>query len=421
VGNVDEELHAVASVEQPGRVSGMTAIRTGVSLQSTVALFLAGFSVLFGLYVTQPILPDLAAEFGVPVSAAAWTITVSALGVAIAAPFAGAASDRFGRHLLAGPAIVAMAVPLAASALANDMPTLLWSRFAQGLLVPVVFTAAVAYVEEEAPPGRAARLNATYISGSVLGGFSGRFLAGLVTVHEGWRGAFWWLAALSVVIGVGVLVLLPPERRFVPVTSLTTSLGNLVGHVRNGPLLGTCVLGATLLFGQVAAFTYCGLRLSQPPFRFGPDKLGAIFTVFLLGVVATPLAGRWIVRVGHRRVLTIAILLSVTGLGISQLPVTAAVITGLAWCSTGTFIGQACATNAAARFTPGTASSGVGLYVTSYYLGGSIGAVAPGPVWSAAGWGGCSTLIGVVLAAGLTVALFAWRPRDTRCGGGARQ
>src|SRR5581483_7035421 len=135
--------------------SAMTVTRTGASWQRTVALFLAGFSVLFGLYVTQPILPALATAFGVPVSAAAWTITVSALGVAIAAPFAGAVSERFGRRLLAVPAIVAMAIPLGASAMASDMPTLLWSRFAQGLLVPVVFTAAVAYIEEEAPPGYA--------------------------------------------------------------------------------------------------------------------------------------------------------------------------------------------------------------------------------------------------------------------------
>jgi MFS transporter, YNFM family, putative membrane transport protein len=399
----------------------MISIRAGVPWRCTAALFLAGFSVLFGLYVTQPILPDLSAGFGVPVSAAAWTITASALGVAIAAPVAGAASDRFGRRLLAGSAIVAMAIPNAAGALARSLPMLLWSRFAQGLLVSMVFTSAVAYTEEEAPPGRAPRLNATYVSGSVLGGFSGRFLTGLVTAHEGWRDAFWWLAALSVVIGVGVLVLLPPERRFVPVTSLTTSLSNLAGHLRNGPLLGTCALGATLLFGQVAAFTYCGLRLSHPPFRFGPGELGAIFAVFLLGVVATPLAGRWIVRVGHRRVLTVAILLSAAGLGISQPPIAAAVVTGLACCSTGTFVGQACATNAAARLTPGRASSGVGLYVTSYYLGGSIGAIAPGPAWSAAGWGGCSALIGVVLAAGLTVALLAWRYRGMSSAGGTRR
>jgi MFS transporter, YNFM family, putative membrane transport protein len=389
-----------------------------VSWRCSVALFLAGFSVLFGLYVTQPILPDLAAGLKVPVAAAAWTITASALGVAIAAPVAGAVSDRFGRRLLAGPAIVGMAVPGAAGALAGTLPALLWTRFAQGLLVAMVFTAAVAYTEEEAPPGHAAQLNATYVSGSVLGGFSGRFLTGLVTAHQGWRGAFWWLAALSVAVGLGVLVLLPPERRFVPVASLGTSLRNLARQVRNRRLLGTCALGATLLFGQVAVFTYCGLRLSQPPFRFGPGALGAVFAVFLLGVVVTPLAGRWIVRAGHRRVLTAAVLLSFGGLAITQLPIAAAVIAGLACCSTGTFVGQACATNAAARLAPGMASSGVGLYVTSYYLGGSIGAVAPEPAWSVAGWPGCSAMIGAVLAAGLAAALVAWRPvggDDARC------
>jgi predicted MFS family arabinose efflux permease len=381
----------------------------GVSWRCSLALFLAGFSVLLNLYVTQPILPAVSAGLAVPVSSAVWTITAGTLGVAVAAPFSGALSDRFGRRRLIGPAIIAMAIPGAGSALATNLSALLGLRFAQGLLTPVVFTAAVAYAQEEAPPSFAARLNATFVCGSVVGGFSGRFLTGVLTEHLGWRDAFWVLAAVTLLVGGGVLACLPRERRFVPAASLYASLRQLVAHGRNRPLLGICILGGSLLFSQVATFTYADLRLAGPPFRLGPGALGLVFAVFLFGVVATPLAGRAIVRVGHGRVLAFAVLLSCAGLLISQLPLVAAVVVGLACCSTGTFIGQACATNAAARFAPGAASSGVGLYVMSYYLGGGIGAAAPEPVWHAVGWPGCAVLIGVVLTGGLTVALLTGR------------
>lgn len=385
---------------------------------TTIALFLAGFAVLFNLYTTQPILPVLADQFGVTAAAAAATITATTLAVALTAPLAGALSDRFGRRRLTGSAILAMALPTIGCASATGLPMLLVLRFAQGLLIPLVFTSAVAYAQEESPPGTAARANAIYISGSVLGGFSGRFLTGLVTGWIGWRPAFVLLAVVTLVVGVGVLGWLPPEQRFTPADGVRTSLHRLGGHLRAGPLLATCLLGGCLLFGQVAAFTYAGFHLAAAPYRFAPGALGAVFAVFLLGAVVTPIAGSAIERVGHGRVLVVAVALSCAGLTISQLPSPVAVVAGLGGCSTGTFIGQACATNVAARATPGTASSGVGLYITCFYLGGGLGALVPAPIWRALAWPGCAALIGTVLLTGLGIALPVWYRaglRGTRC------
>ena len=47
-----------------------------------------------------------------------------------------------------------------------------------------------------------------------------------------------------------------------------------------------------MLASQVATFTFVGLRLARAPFNFGTVGIGAIYAVFLVAVVVTPLAGR---------------------------------------------------------------------------------------------------------------------------------
>ena len=58
---------------------------------------------------------------------------------------------------------------------------------------------------------------------------------------------------------------------------------------------------------------------------------------------------------------------------------------------------------------PRAKSTAVGLYVTCYYVGGSLGGILPAGIWHRAGWPGCVALcIGVQLAM-LAVAVAFWR------------
>ena len=54
-------------------------------------------------------------------------------------------------------------------------------------------------------------------------------------------------------------------------------------------------------------------------------------------------------------------------------------------------------------------SSAVGLYVTSFYMGGAVGAVLPGLAWQRGGWPAVVALVMAMLVVmGLIVAL-AWQ------------
>src|SRR5215831_13176318 len=162
----------------------------------TAAVVFAGFCAFTTLFAPQPLLPMLARVFAVTPGRASLLVTASTLAVAIAAPFAGIVADRFGRKRVIVPAAFLLAVPtLLAATAANFSQLLLW-RFLQGVFTPGIFAVIIAYVNEEWEYGAGAA-TAAYITGTVLGGFSGRALAALVASHGGWRLAFVALGMLN--------------------------------------------------------------------------------------------------------------------------------------------------------------------------------------------------------------------------------
>jgi YNFM family putative membrane transporter len=56
-------------------------------------------------------------------------------------------------------------------------------------------------------------------------------------------------------------------------------------------------------------------------------------------------------------------------------------------------------------------SSAVGLYVTSFYLGGSFGGALGGLAWTFGGWPSCVALVAAMLAIMASIVFFAWARR----------
>ncbi len=60
----------------------------------------------------------------------------------------------------------------------------------QGVFTPGVFSVTVAYINDEWEGRRAGKALSAYVSGTVLGGFSCRFISGLVASRWEWRWSF---------------------------------------------------------------------------------------------------------------------------------------------------------------------------------------------------------------------------------------
>jgi MFS transporter, YNFM family, putative membrane transport protein len=374
-----------------------------------IAVATAGFCAFLNLYSPQALLPALAREFGAGAAEISTIMTASALAIALTAPFTGAIADVLGRKRVITAAMLAVVVPMAGAALAPDVEALIAWRFVQGLLLPPIFAVTVAYIGDEWPPAEVAGVTGVYIAGSSLGGFCGRFLPGLLADLIGWRGAFLALATLSFLGAITLALLLPREKGFVRSDGIAASARQMLQHLRNPQLVATYAIGFGVLFNFIAVFTYVSFHLAAPPYDFSSTLLGAIFVTYLAGTAIVPATGWMMARLGRRR-FTLAVLAAwACGALFMLAPPLAAILVGLTLCAACGMLCQTIATGYVTASAREGRSSAVGLYVTAFYVGGSMGAFLPGLAWEEAGWVGAVAMVLVMLAVMAVVAALAYR------------
>ncbi|HET7826821.1 MAG TPA: MFS transporter [Anaeromyxobacter sp.] len=394
----------------PAPAEPVPAARAG----TTAALFgfaLAGFCSFLGFYASMPLLPLLQRVFAVSEAEAALTVSAPTIAVALASPFAGVVARRFGSRRTIVASLLALPIPALLAATAPTVHALVAWRFLQGLAVPGIYAVGMAYLSASWPADTLGRAMSALITGNVIGGFSGRFVSGIAADHlGGWRVAFAALAVITAIAAGIAIRLLPREGAPAAGGAAAPERGRLRDVLGRTPLLATFAVGFMVLFTQVATFTYVTFHLSAPPFGLGTSALSYLFTVYLVGAVVTPFAGRWIDRVGSRRAISAALAAGVGGAALTLAPSLPLVVAGLAVVSTAVFVSQAASiTYLRTAAPPHAHSTASGLYVSIYYVGGAAGGVVPAIAWRAGGWGACIALVVAVQLATVAVARGAWR------------
>jgi predicted MFS family arabinose efflux permease len=375
----------------------------------------AGFCSFINLYVPQSILPTLAENFGVAPARIGLTITAPLLAVALVAPFVGTISDRLGRKRLIVAATFALVVPTLLVANAGSLETMLLWRFIQGLLLPFIFAVSIGYIGDECAGAAGVRAAGNYALGTIMGGFGGRFIAGVVSEYADWRVAFEVIAALTVVGAAVVAIVLPHEQKFRPLAGgARATLGAYAAHFRNPRLLATCGIGFGMLFANVGVFTFVNLHLAAPPFGLTPGQLGMVFVVYLVGLITTPVSTRLVLRLGRWPTFAMAVALAIAGLLLTLAPTVAGVVAGLAGVSGGLFVVQTLSLGYIAATVRHAVSTAVGLYVTLFYIGGALGGLVPAGIWQAYRWPGVVALLVAVLLVMVTLAGVAWHDRPSK-------
>ena len=373
------------------------------------AVVFAGFCAFLTLFAPQPLLPMLAAAFGSSVKATSFVVTISTLAVATAAPLAGMVADRLGRKRVIVCAALLLALPTLLAATAASLGQLLFWRFWQGVFTPGIFAVTIAYINEEWEQGGGSAMGA-YVGGTVMGGFSGRMVAALAAAWSSWRWAFVALGALNACSCLAIWAWLPPDRRFVGERRHVPLARAMLRHLRNPRLVATYAVGFCVLFTLLATFTYINFYLAAPPFRLSTAALGLLFVVYLPGGFITPFAGRLIDRLGHRFTITLAFTGGIAGISLTLAHILPAVILGLGLCCASVFVGHASASSYIGTVAREARAAAVGLYVMSYYAGGSLGSFLPGQFWNRGGWPACVALVAAVQALTIALAALFWRP-----------
>lgn len=370
-----------------------------------VALYLTGFAALVGLYLPQPILPLMARDFGVDAQDASLIVSVAILGIALASPVIGVASDRYGRRniLLLGSGLLTAVSVLCAWAPSFEI--LVASRLLLGLLLPTLLVVGMAYAADALSPGAMRVVAGVYVAATVIGGMLGRVLAGALADYLSWRHGFLFSAALYLAL-IPLWGRLPPLETARMDRTLRGALSGTLGHLRNPATAGGILVGFFVFFAFQATFTYLPFRLEGPPFSFSSTLIALTYLTYSAGVVSSSLAGPMRNRLGLRNGLFLGFVLTIAGNVLSLTMSIAWLLPGLLVLCFGNWTVHGLALGYVATAAPNDRAGANALYLLLYYLGGSLGAYLPGFLFPWWGYGGVVATSVAALCAGLAVT--AW-------------
>lgn len=357
-----------------------------LNLALIFTVLLIGALAFVQVYSVQSILPVLMQEFHASAATVGSTVGATILAVALMSPFLGMISDAFGRKMFIVGSIIFIAIPTLVLSFVHSISWLWWLRFVQGLAVPGITVVLLAYIGEEFSGNPRIRLMSFFVSGTVLGGFLGRFLMGYLTEFIGWRHAFMIMGIISLLGGILVWRNLPASKKFEAKPQVSTAMKTLWHHLHNRYVLAACALGFCVLFSLVGCFTYINLYLDQPPYNLSSSQLANIFAVYLIGMIITPLSARLIIKFGTNLTVLMAMSLSIFGVLLTLLHPLWMIVLALAVMSSGIFITQSSTiTYISANVTEGR-SLASGLYYMCYYAGGFTGSLLCGHAFESGGW-----------------------------------
>lgn len=401
---------ALPSVDRP--VAGV-ARGTPEWWRINAALFLSGFAIFSQLYCVQPLLPDLARAFSVSAAESSLALSLSTGLLALSIFAAGVLSRSVGRKSLMFASLALAAILELGVAVAPSWPLVLALRALEGLALGGAPAVAMAYLAEEIEPAGLGAAMGLYIGGNAAGGMAGRVVTGLVAEHSDWRVALAVIGLLGLAAALGFLALLPSSRNFTPrpFAGLAPHVAVWRRHLADPGLRALFAVGFLAMGAFVTIYNYAGFRLTEPPFDLGQAAVGAIFLVYVAGIVASPVAGSLADRFGRAPVLAGGVALCLVGLVVTLSSSLVATIVGITLLTAGFFVAHSVAGGWVGARAKGDKAHASSLYLLAYYLGSSVMGSLGGVFWTAADWAGVVAFVAVLHVVEAVVALRLARLR----------
>jgi len=345
------------------------------------ALTISGFAIGTTEFVIVGLLPTLANDLHVSVSAAGWLVSIYALGVAIGAPVLTALTSKIPRKLLMMGLMGLFIAGHIAAAVAPTFLLLLIARFITGFAHGVFFGVGTTIAASLVPPDKRAGAIAIMFAGLTIAIVTGVPLGTLTGQIWGWQATFIGVAILGAISLLAIAILLPAHLQKGHTASLKEQL-KLLGNL---PLL--LVLFMTILGygGTFVTFTYLS-PLLQEVTGVSENMVSMLLLVYGVAIALGNMAGGKIAN--KKPVMALLWMFTLQGLVLLTFSFTVhftipAIITlfimgGLSFATVPAL--QLYVVQIAERSSPGTVDVASALNVAAFNIGIAIGAWIGGKV-----------------------------------------
>ncbi|GAC1648152.1 MAG: MFS transporter [Gemmatimonadaceae bacterium] len=354
----------------------------------------------------QPLMPVFSREFGVGAAASSLSLSLTTGFLAAGLLVAGALSEGWGRKPMMVGSLFASAVLTLGSALVQGWHAFLLVRAIEGLAFAGLPAITMAYIGEEVHRDSIGLAMGLYIAGSALGGMAGRLGVAILADRAPWRLA---IAAVGFV-GLAAALLcwqtLPPSGHFrnrpLVVRAVVQSFAY---HCRDVALAGLFGEGFLLMGAFITTYNYVSYRLLAPPYSLTQTETGAIFGVYLAGIVASAWIGDLAGRIGRHRVFWMMVVMMLSGLALTMLHHLRAIIAGVAVMTFGFFAAHSVASSWVGLRARQAKAQATSLYLFFYYLGASVAGAVGGIFWTVRGWSGVAGFVAALLVLALVIGI----------------
>jgi predicted MFS family arabinose efflux permease len=260
------------------------ATHSSGSALSVLLLAISAFVIVTTEFVIVGMLPGLARDLGVSVATAGWLVTLFAFTVMLFGPILTGLLSHLDRKRLFVVLLLIFAGSNALAAMAPNIWVLALGRFLPALALPVFWGTASETAAEIAGPERAGQaVSNVYlgISGAMVFGIPLGTLAGDAF---GWRGTFWGLAVLSLLMAALLTKVMPTLAR-----PKRVHLSHQMRILRDPVFLANIALSVVIFTAMFTAYTYLADLLEQVA-----DVSPAAVGWWLMGFGVVGLAGNWL-------------------------------------------------------------------------------------------------------------------------------
>lgn len=361
-------------------------------------------AIVANIYYAQPLLAEMARNFGVTASRIGIVAMLSQIGSATGMFLFVPLGDNRERRSLITVLLLGAFLSLCGMATARNILWLELASFATGATASTVHVL-VPLAAELAPEKRRGRVVGTVLSGLLLGILLARTFSGFAASLLGWRAVYGIAAAGMLGLAALLRVRLPlcPARLSLSWGELMRSIGELVRkHAR---LRESAALGATLFCAFSAFWTTLVFLLQTPPYHYGASMAGLFGLIGAAGALGAPFMGHLTDRHGPR--VTILIALATT---LGSFVFLAAfgkmmigLIVGVILLDIGVQSGHVANQTRIYSIDPAARSRLNMVYMFLYFVGGALGSYGGALCWTWFGWLGVCGLAIAVLAISLTL------------------
>ena len=367
---------------------------------------MAGFTVA-NLYYNQPLLDLICRETGITQVEANLITVVTQIGYALGLLFVVPLADMVSVRRIVVVGMTAAAVSAVTIGLAGNVWVLWGASLTLGVssIMPQLFIPMAALYSL---PENKSRNRGYVASGLITGIVSARAVSGYVGDWLGWRWMFFIVAFLML---VGLLVSL----RMMPQVTLTfkgnyRQLMHTVGSIfMSHPRIRLYSLRPAMSFASMMSIWSCmAFHLAGSPFHAGSDAVGMLALCGVAGAIAASGAGKYVSRVGIFR-------MSIIGGSLQLMAWSSAWLfgdtyTGLIVAIILADIGAQCLQvsnqSGSLQQLPQATNRVNTIFMTTLFIGGSLGTFFSGLGWSMKGWLGVCIVGGFFASATLLLCAY---------------